>query len=277
MREQSLFKPYGKFLSVRFQTLLQYRGAAWAGIVCQFFWGMINIMVFLAFFRSSSVTPPLSPERTVAYIWLGQAFLGMLPWNVDWDMDRMVRDGSLCYELLRPLDLHFYWYLRAFSWRFSSMILRAIPQLVFASLVLPLLGLEEWSLRLPSDPLVYPLWIVTVFLALLLSAALTTVINLSLLWSVSGAGTSHLAGAFVTLFSGMVVPLPFFPDRWQTFLRYQPFHGLVDGPNRIFTGDIPPSQAPGEWALQIFWIAFFFLLGRVMVTAGKRRLVVQGG
>jgi len=270
-------RPYIKFLKTRFQSLLQYRAAAWAGIVCQFFWGIIMIMALEAFYRSSDRTAPMELSRAVGYIWLGQAFLGMLPWNIDRDMDRMVRDGSLCYELLKPLDLHFYWFLRAFSWRFSTMILRVIPQLIFAALILPMLGLGEWALILPKNPLVYPLWVVSVFLALLLSSTITTAANITLIWSVSGAGTSQLLGSFVTLFSGMVVPLPFFPDRWQAFLTFQPFHGLCDGPNRIFTGDIPLSRVPGEWGLQVFWILFFFLLGRILTAAGQKHLAVQGG
>lgn len=272
-------RPYTKFFQTRFQSLVQYRAAAWAGFVCQFFWGMILIMAMEAFFRSSTGTSPspMTLSATVSYIWLGQAFLGMLPWNVDFDMDAQVRDGSLCYELLRPLDLHTYWYLRSLSWRFTSMILRVVPQLVFSALVLPLLGFKGWALTLPSNPGVIPLWLISVTLALLLSAAITTAANVTLLWSISGAGTSQLIGAFVTLFSGMVVPLPFFPDRLQNFLRFQPFHGLVDGPNRIFTQDIPLNQIPIEWGLQIFWILFFVILGRFLVSAGRKRLVVQGG
>ncbi|MDC7218299.1 MAG: ABC-2 family transporter protein [Spirochaetales bacterium] len=270
-------RPYSKFLSVRFQSLLQYRAAAWAGIVCQFFWGLIMIMSLQAFYRSSSAVPPISLKRAVSYIWLGQAFLGMLPWNIDKDMDRMIRDGSLCYEMLRPLDLYLYWFLRSFSWRFSTMILRVIPQVIFAALVLPLLGLPEWALVLPGRAVVYPAWLISLSLALLLSTAITTAANISLLWSISGTGTGQLIGTFVTLFSGMVIPLPFFPDSWQVVMRLQPFHGLLDGPARIFTGDIPLNEVPLEWGLQFFWILCFVALGRFMVGAGTKRLVVQGG
>jgi ABC-2 type transport system permease protein len=270
-------RPYRKFLSVRLQSLLQYRGAAWAGIVCQFFWGLIMIMALEAFYLSSQATPPMDLARAVSYIWLGQAFLGMLPWNIDKDMDNMVRSGSLCYELLRPLDLHLYWCLRSFSWRFSTMIMRVFPQVIFAALILPLLGVEKWALQLPSNPLIYPAWLLSVVLALLLSTAITTAANISLIWSISGSGTGQIIGAFVTLFSGMVIPLPFYPDKWQLFLTLQPFHGLLDSPSRIFTGDIPLNRVPFEWGLQLFWGFFFFMMGRLMVSAGKKRLVVQGG
>jgi ABC-2 type transport system permease protein len=106
----SSLRPYLKFFETRFQSLVQYRAAAWAGFVCQFFWGLIMIMVMQAFYRSSRAPQaPMSLAGVISYIWLGQAFLGMLPWNVDRDMMMMVEDGSLCYELLKPLDLHTYW------------------------------------------------------------------------------------------------------------------------------------------------------------------------
>lgn len=278
MTGSSILRPYRKFLEIRFQSLVQYRAAAWGGFICQFFWGLILIMVMRAFYASANLPhPPMTLAATVSYIWLGQAFLGMLPWNVDRDMMLMVEDGSLCYEMLRPLDLHSYWFIRALSLRFTTMFLRVIPQLIFSALILPLLGLNEWVLHLPQVVAVYPAWLLSVTLALLLSAAITTTINITLIWSISGTGTSHLIGALVTLLSGMVVPLPFYPDRWQAILKYQPFHGLVDAPNRIFTGDITLKEAPLEWGLQLFWILFFILLGRLLVKAGQKRMTVQGG
>lgn len=46
-------RPYLKFFETRFQSLIQYRAAAWAGFVYQFFWGLILIMAMQAFYRSS--------------------------------------------------------------------------------------------------------------------------------------------------------------------------------------------------------------------------------
>ncbi len=98
-------RAYWAILGARFRTLLQYRAAAAAGFATQLFWGMIRMMVFEAFYRSTSVPQPMSYPEVVAYIWLGQAMIAMFPWNIESDLKAMIRTGGVAYELVRPLDL----------------------------------------------------------------------------------------------------------------------------------------------------------------------------
>ena len=63
--------------------LLQYRAAAIAGFGTQLFWGFIKVMVFVAFFEASSSPQPMTFAQVIVYVWLGQALLALLPWNVD--------------------------------------------------------------------------------------------------------------------------------------------------------------------------------------------------
>jgi ABC-2 type transport system permease protein len=58
-------------------------------------------------------------------------------------------------------------------------------------------------------------------------------VHVSLTWTISGEGLSRLMPGVVTIFSGMVIPLPLFPDWTQPLLSALPFRILVDVPNRI--------------------------------------------
>ena len=66
---------YLSFFRLRFAMGLQYRTAALAGIVTQFVWGFMEIMIFKAFYRADAASFPMSFQATVSYIWLQQAFL----------------------------------------------------------------------------------------------------------------------------------------------------------------------------------------------------------
>ncbi len=46
--------PYLAVYATRFRALLQYRAAALAGLGTQFFWGLIRMMIYVAFFRSAA-------------------------------------------------------------------------------------------------------------------------------------------------------------------------------------------------------------------------------
>jgi ABC-2 type transport system permease protein len=91
--------------------LLQYRAAALAGLVTQIFWGAIRIMVIVAFYELNPEGQPISLMQLVAYVWLGQALLGMFPTNVDTEIAEMIRSGAVSYELVRPLDLYNFWFV----------------------------------------------------------------------------------------------------------------------------------------------------------------------
>ena len=268
--------PYLSLLKIRFRARIQYRAAAFAGMVTQFFWGFIKIMILEAFYRSTAIEPPMSFEQAVAYIWLGQAFLGLLPWNMDRDILDSIRTGAVSYELIRPLDLYSIWYVRTLAWRVAATILRCIPLLLFAALLLPILGLEEWAL-MPPTPLAAITWLVSLLFAVLLGCAITTIAHISLLWTISGQGVSTLLPAVVTVFSGMIIPLPLFPEWAQTLFRLLPFHALVDAPVRIFSSHL--TGAPVFWLIceQAIWTVLLIGLGRLLIARGLKRLVVQGG
>lgn len=270
-------RPYRAVLSARFRMLLQYRAAALAGLWTQIFFGLVLLMIYEAFYRSSTAPQPMTFAEIVSYVWLGQALLAMLPWNADAEIRAMVRSGAVAYELCRPVDLYALWYVRAIALRTAPTLLRAIPLSVFAALVLPLIGLDEWALASPPSTAAAVAFGATLVCTLLLGCALTTLINISLLWTVSGDGAAVLLTSLATLLSGMIVPLPLFPDWAQPIIQRLPFAGLVDLPFRVFTGHIPAADAVLVLGHQITWTVVLVLAGKWLLSRGMRRVVVQGG
>ncbi|MBM3262335.1 MAG: ABC-2 family transporter protein [candidate division Zixibacteria bacterium] len=262
-------RPYLAVLSARFRTLLQYRVAAVAGFATQICWGFIRFMTFEAFYRSTDAVPPMTYEEMVAYVWLGQALLGMLPWNPDAEVRDMIRSGAVAYELARPVDLYGYWYARAVALRLAPLMLRTLPVLVLAWLF--------FDMPLPADPEAAFAWLAATVLAIAVSAAMTTLITLSMLWSVSGEGISNLMTIVVMVCSGMIIPLPLFPDWAQPVLNTLPFRALMDGPFRLYSGHIPLDEAMAVFAHQVIWLALLIRLGRFLLRRGVHRLVVKGG
>jgi viologen exporter family transport system permease protein len=262
-------RAYRAIMSARFRTLLQYRAAALAGFATQLFWGFIRVMIFEAFYRSTTAPQPMSFAQMVTYIWLGQAMLALLPWGVDNDVRTMIRGGTIAYELLRPVDLYGLWYSRAVAARAAPTLLRAVPMFLVAGLFFGLRPPPTWACAAG--------WMLCTLGALLLSSAFSTLVTLSLLWTISGEGVARLAPMIVSFFSGMLVPLPLFPGWAQPVLNFLPFRGLVDVPFRVYLGHIPPAQLGGVLAHQLLWTVALVALGRAILFRGTRRLVVQGG
>lgn len=260
---------YGAIFGARFRVLLQYRAAAAAGLVTQLFWGLIRVMIIEAFYRSSTTPQPMSFADLVSYIWLGQATLLLIPWNVDTEVRSQVRTGGISYEWLRPLDLYWHWFARSVALRTAPTLLRAIPVLLLACLF--------FGLRLPSTVDAACGWLVLTGAAVLLSSAITTLVNISLLWTVSGDGIARLMPTLAYLFSGMIIPLPLYPDWAQKLVNFLPFRGLIDVPFRVYLGHLPPQQVPALLLQQLAWIVVLVVFGRWLLGRAQTHLVVQGG
>jgi len=262
-------KAYAAILSAQFRTLLQYRGAALAGLFTQVFFGLVIVMVYEGFYRSTTTTPPLSLAQVVTYTWLGQAMLGLIPWNVDPEIRNLIRSGGVAYELLRPLDLYRLWFTRCLARRSAPTLLRALPMLALAYAFLGMQLPPSWTCLL--------LWLAANMGALFLSAAFTALLSTSLLWTISGEGINYLVICMIILGSGLQIPLPFYPDWLLPVLNLLPFRGLFDVPSRLYLGHIPPSQALPVLAHQFLWTLALIGFGRWVLARGLRRLEVQGG
>jgi ABC-type uncharacterized transport system permease subunit len=59
----------------------------------------------------------------------------------------MIKNGDFAYEMLRPLDLYNYWYFKILAQRIAGTVLRAVPIILTAAVILP----ENYSLQGPAS------------------------------------------------------------------------------------------------------------------------------
>lgn len=262
-------KAYLAILYVRMATLLQYRGAAFAGVATQVFWAIIKTMIITAFYAQASTSQPISLAQAITFIWLGQALLALLPWNIDKELEAQVKNGNISYELVRPINLYSLWYARAFAIRTVPTLMRCIPVFIIATMFFGLTAPISWAASLVFG--------VSLIFGSFLSAAITTLIIISLFWTISGEGIQRLMPHVALLLSGLIVPLPLFPEWLQPFLSFQPLRGIIDIPSRLYTGVIPAQEAFYYLGFQLIWILVLVGVGRWLMSRALRQIVIQGG
>jgi ABC-2 type transport system permease protein len=178
----------------------------------------------------------------------------------------------MAYELCRPLSLYFFWYCRLISLRLVPALLAGIPVLI-VSYLLP----GDFGLSLPASPAAGIAWLISTFFSLLLGCAISNLITVSALWTISGFGMQRLFPIIGLVLSGQYVPLAFFPDSMQTVLRILPFSGIVDTPVRFYLGLVPASALLYLGSLQLFWTLVLIFIGVRLLSLGTKRVVIQGG
>lgn len=262
-------RPYIAILIARIRVLLQYREAAIAGFGTQLFWGLMRVMIFTAFYKSVNTPQPMTLDETRNYVWLGQALLVIMPWNLDRDVAAMIRSGNVAFELVKPVDLYWFWFHRALAFRSAPAILRAIPMFIVAGIF--------FGLHPPSSVESGIAFFVSVLAAFLLSASITVLMGITLFWTISGEGVVKIVPSLVMLFSGLTVPLPLFPDWAQPIINLLPFRGLMDIPFRLYMGHIPAHEASFIIFTQLIWTSLIIMFGRWLFVRASGRIIIQGG
>lgn len=266
-------RQYLSFFRIRFVAGLQYRTAAFAGFFTQLFWGLMEIMLFRAFYLYAPEKLPMDIQALSSYIWIQQSTLCI--WNLyGWEQElfESVRSGAVAYELVRPTDLYAMWSARGFAGRLSKTLPRLVPVLIVGSL-LP----APYGLRLTISFGTFLLFLVSVLLMLWLVVAICMLCYTITFYVTDYRGIVTFVPALSEIFSGDLIPLPFFPPVLRRIAELSPFGSLQNVPLRIFGGDIAGAQIPGAMGLQLFWCLFLTALGYALMHRGLRRTVIAGG
>lgn len=266
-------KKYFSFFRVRFVNELQYRSAALAGISTQFFWGMMEVLLYKAFLEADPTAFPMDFSALANYIWLQQAFLAVFaPWRWEQGLYNAVIDGSIAYDLCRPAGIYEMWFVRATAGRCAAAALRCGPILLIAVFV-P----KPYGLTLPPDPAAFFWFVVTMLLALGAVVALTMVVYMSAFFTSSPQGVRMIFVSLADLCTGAVIPLPFLPDGLRRLFEIQPFASVQNVPLRVYSGNLCGAAMLRAVCLQVFWVIVLIWLGKRLEQRGLKKVVLAGG
>lgn len=266
-------KVYFSVLKLRLIIGLQYRVAALAGMVTQFFWGFMFIMIYEAFYTSTLVIPPISLQQLIAYVWLQQAFLVfVMLWFRDRELFNLITSGNIAYELCRPCGIYGFWYAKLLAQRLASALLRCLPILLIA-FFLP----KPYNLILPPDFFTFLLFIITLILGLLILVSISMFIYISVFITLSPVGSLLMIGVLGEFLAGLIIPVPLMPFWLQKIVNLLPFRLTADLPFRVFTGHIAHNEALRAIFMQFVWLFFLVFLGNLALNKVLRRVVIQGG
>lgn len=266
-------KKYLSFFRMKFIAGLQYRAAAYAGCATQFVWGAMEILLFRAFFEVGEEAFPMSFEALSSYIWLQQAFLSLfMTYTMDNDIFASISDGSVAYELCRPVQIYYMWFTRSMASRLSKAILRSIPILVVAAF-LP----KPYRLSLPVDAIATVWFFVTLVLSFLLVVSFGMIIYIITFYTISAYGVRIVIIGIVEFLSGDIIPIPFFPDNVRVVIELLPFASMQNIPLRVYSGNIEGVELLGRVGIQLFWVMIIIIMGKYMMQKALRHVVVQGG
>ncbi len=270
-------RTYLALFSVVFQQHLQYRVAAVAGAVTNLAFGFFRLFLLTAFYRATDAPQPMALPDLYSYLWLGQVLFSVMPITGVFSADaEEVRTGEVAYRLTRPVSVFSFYFARVMGQKVTALCTRSAIQVAALVVLFPLFGISRYGMQPPAAGAI-PLLAASLLLAFLLSAVMHTMIYMTGFWTISIRGSATVSYAVIGLFSGLLVPLAFFPPVFGRIARALPFRGMYDTPALIYNGLLSGTDALMALGHQVLWIALILAAGVLLARTGTARLEIAGG
>lgn len=267
-------KAYLNYFKLRVLTNLQYRASALAGIFTQLFFGFVYIMVYLALYESNKISNvPMNLNEIITYLWLQQAFFALnYPYTKDKELLDMITNGNLAYELVRPQNFYFKFYIKMISERLTAAMLRSLPIIICALLIS-----SPYKMSAPASLENLIIFVISLLFSCLLVTAFSMIIHVLTIYLLDSRGIVTAYYVLVDLFMGGIVPIPFFPT-WLRKIAYAlPFRYISDFPYRIYSGSIVLTEGKILLIKSLSWIIVTVCIGFLISKKVLRKAVIQGG
>ncbi|MBQ8908725.1 MAG: ABC transporter permease [Clostridia bacterium] len=266
-------RAYASIFKIRFINTMQYRTAAYAGVITQICFGLMYVFLYLAFYKQGNIPENFTATQMVSFLWLQQMFfVYFFPIDQNKNIVGQIEQGNICYEMVRPMKLYNNWSVTLFAEKVAKTLLRFVPVLIFAILLPTGVGLE-----LPASAGAFFLSLFNLIVSGLLIVAMNMVCYCLLFKTMSSLGIFSIYTTIASLLGGSLIPIPMMPGWIQNILNFLPFRYTSDLTFRTYVGSIDIQSALIQTAIQVGWLMLFVVLGKVLMNRCLKKVEVQGG
>ena len=263
---------YSAFTLNAIQTGLAYRHTIWAGAFGDLVFIFARIAIWVSIYGAASSAAAFNgvtlPEM-VTYALLAGPVLYWRYSRLLADVDNAVRSGDVAIYLLKPLHFPAYLLASHLGYFLFELVAITLPVAVVIGLVFGLL---------PPASLFHGLAFLAFWpLSFLLLFALATLLGLAAFWLMTAQSIDWFFNAIMTLLSGGLVPLWFFPGWLAALAGHLPFAWISYYPAAVYLGKLDPGQTLLYFALGLVWLALLLLALAWLWSKARHRLIVQGG
>lgn len=260
---------YFEVARTAFRRQLIYRWANLAGLLTNAFFGIVSSSVVLALYQARHTAGGYDLHESLRYLWLAQSLvMVVLPFS--WpDLMLTIRTGEVVSDLSKPCDFCWYWFSREIGRDAYYLLYRAIPTYA--------IGMLFFSIGLPSSWGQWGAFVAVLILGAVLGIAFRFLCNISAFWLLEARPINTLVQNMALFFTGLFIPLPFFPAWLRTFSEWLPSNGLMNLPVQVFVGKASGAALLFEIARQALWLVALVAAARLLTRAATRRVVSQGG
>lgn len=248
-----------------FRRDMTYRFDWFAGMFSTFLTAWIAILLWQILVHRAHYDE-IEGHRLLSYIAMASLFRSLFSGTIQDYVQSEILTGRVAIDLLKPIHYPTLLVFHSLG-EATSKILQIIP--VFFSLLL------FTPLTWPSSLLHGIFAVSSLFLGMLVYILLDIAIGLTAFWTTDLTGTRMMKQAIFFLFSGVFVPLWYFPKPLLFIANILPFKAMIYVPAYVYSSQNRPSTDT-LW-LQLFWIMVLWIAVISLWNRAQNKLVIYGG
>jgi ABC-2 type transport system permease protein len=229
---------------------------------------VIAYYLWRSIYAQSESINGLTFDQAFLYIALGSTVFILLKTYADWGMSAEIRDGTIAVFLTKPIDYQLYTLSTTIGFSATSLVTVTVPTI----LLLLVFGIH---IAIGPGFLFFPL---SLILAFFISFNFDYMVGLAAFYTESIWGISTTKEILISVLSGALLPLQFFPAGIQQILQWLPFQAIYFTPLMMVT---KPDQGLNVFlsmlGVQAVWATVTYALTRLLYSQAVKVLRVAGG
>lgn len=260
---------YLEMIRIRFLMMLAYRVNYYSGIIIYSLNIGVNYFIWMAIYGSHNSLQGMTAAQMASYVaiaWMSRAAYFN---NLDREIAQEIRDGTVAIQLIRPYHYLMVKFFQAWGEGLFRLILFSVPGMFIVSLVFPI--------HLPGFDPVWLKFSASLLMGFVINTQINMITGLLAFFIMNNEGLVRAKRVLVDLFSGLVLPIRFYPGWAQAILSYLPFQAISYLPSMILVKGINGPALIHSFTVQIIWCVLLCLPIFLLWRRARRTLTVQGG
>lgn len=260
---------YHELIRMEFINNLAYRSSYFTGIFNYSIQMGAYFFLWDAIFTGRRMLGGMNKEQMLTYVIIAWVVRSFYFSNLDRQIANEIQQGKIALELIRPYNYQMVKYARAFGESIFRVLFFALPSGILMYMLHPY--------GLPPGPVSALYFAAAAVLSFFINAQLSLIAGMFAFFTQSISGIYRAKRVVMDLFSGLLLPISFYPDWAQQVIKLLPFQSVSYLPNLIYLGKIKGWAALQVLSVQAFWIAALYIAGALFWRYAVRHIVVQGG
>lgn len=249
---------------VTYKEWSAYRSHSMVSIFVGPVYFIVQYFIWTGAYGTKTVLNGMELSQMITYFG-ASTLIGYLTMDfADWNLQMLVRSGKFLTFALRPVHHRFFAFSQKVGHRTLGFIFEFIPCILIFSLMF---GVEMFPKNIGFT-------ILSIFFAFLMNFYVHYILGMTAFWFVQSQGIRRVFDLLSSVFSGVFIPLVFFPEVIQKILFFLPFPYMSYVPAMVFTGNFTLAgidmPIPYIVMLQGLAVGIMFILSEIIYRASLR-------